>query len=114
VNQRCGPRRLVGPGFTIDPFCSRWNTFWMIRPKSNLLVRGVRSPLKGERKPRDAEKATGFHRRECSFGAFSRSIQLPEDLDLQKANAKYENGLLVIRVPRAESAKPRQITIQTG
>jgi HSP20 family protein len=70
--------------------------------------------IKGERKPRDAEKAAGFHRRECSFGAFSRSIQLPEDLDLQKANAKYENGLLVIRVPRAESAKPRQITIQAG
>jgi len=39
---------------------------------------------------------------------------LAEDLDLQKANAKYENGLLVIRVPGAESAKPRQITIQGG
>jgi HSP20 family protein len=56
----------------------------------------------------------GYHRRERSFGGFSRSIQLPEELDLQKASAKYEDGLLVLRVPRAESAKPRQITIQAG
>ena len=68
--------------------------------------------VRSERKPRDGENAVGFHRRERSFGAFSRSIQLPEDLNLQEASAKYENGLLVIRVPKAESAKPRQITVQ--
>ena len=69
--------------------------------------------VRGERKPHDyRENAVGYHRRERSVGAFSRSIQLPEDLDLQKASAKYENGLLVIRVPKAESAKPRQITVQ--
>jgi len=68
----------------------------------------------GERKPREAEKSIGYHRRERLFGAFSRSVQLPEDLDLQQATAKYENGLLVIRVPKAESSKPRRITIQAG
>jgi HSP20 family protein len=73
-----------------------------------LTIRSERKPLEG------GEKAVGYHRRERSFGAFSRSIQLPEDLDLQSASAKYENGLLVIRVPKAESAKPRQITIQAG
>jgi HSP20 family protein len=72
-----------------------------------LTVRSERTPLAGE-------QAVGYHRRERSFGAFSRSIQLPEDLDLQKASAKYENGLLTIRVPKAESAKPRQIAIQAG
>jgi HSP20 family protein len=70
--------------------------------------------IRSERKPRQGEQAVGYHRRERSFGAFSRSIQLPEDLDLQKATAKYENGLLVVRVPKAESAKPSQITIQVG
>jgi HSP20 family protein len=70
--------------------------------------------IRSERKPLEGEKAVGLHRRERSFGGFSRSIQLPEDLDLQKASAKYENGLLVIRVPKAESAKPRQITIATA
>ena len=70
--------------------------------------------MRSERKPLAGEEAVGYHRRERSFGAFSRSIQLPEDLDLQKASAKYENGLLVVRVPKAESSKPRQITIQAG
>jgi HSP20 family protein len=70
--------------------------------------------IRGERKPRDVSNAVGFHRRERSFGEFSRSVQLPEDYDLQRAEAKYENGLLVIRVPKAESSKPRQITVQTA
>jgi HSP20 family protein len=70
--------------------------------------------LSSQRKPRDVEEAIGFHRRERSFGEFSRSLQLPEDYDLEKADAKYENGLLVIRVPKAEAAKPRQISVQAG
>jgi HSP20 family protein len=70
--------------------------------------------ISSERKPAEGEGAAGYHRRERSFGAFSRSIQLPDDLDLQQANAKYENGLLIIRVPKAEAAKPRQITVAAG
>jgi HSP20 family protein len=70
--------------------------------------------IRGERKPRNVSNAVGYHRRECSFGEFSRSMQLPEDYDLQKAEAKYENGLLVIRLPKAEVAQPRQITVQAG
>ncbi len=69
--------------------------------------------LSSERKPGEADKTLGFHRRERSFGEFSRSLQLPEDYDLQRAEAKYENGLLIIRVPKAEAAKPRQISVQT-
>lgn len=70
--------------------------------------------ISSERKPAEGESATGHHRRERSFGAFSRSVQLPEDLDLQQASAKYENGLLIIHVPTAEAAKPRQITVAAG
>ncbi len=68
--------------------------------------------LSSERKPVDAKESAAYHRRERAFGAFSRSIQLPEDLDPQKATAKYEAGLLTIRVPKAETAKPRQISVQ--
>lgn len=70
--------------------------------------------IHSERKPRDLDRSAGFHRRERSFGEFSRSLQLPEDYDLQRAEAKYQNGLLVIRVPKAESSKPRQINVQVG
>jgi|SRR5579875_2245429 len=56
----------------------------------------------------------GWHRRELSEGQFSRSVQLPDDYDVTRAEARYEAGLLIVRVPRAEHAKPRQITVQTA
>ncbi len=77
-----------------------------------LSCQGRTLSIGSERKPRDIDKSVGFHRRERSFGEFSRSLQLPEDYDLQKATARYENGLLVIHVPKAESSKPRQIAVQ--
>jgi len=54
----------------------------------------------------------GYHRRELNEGKFSRSIQLPDDYDVSRAEARYEAGLLVVRVPTAERAKPRQIRVQ--
>jgi HSP20 family protein len=70
--------------------------------------------IKGERKREQTNGAQGFHRRERPFGEFSRSIQLPDDLDMSKAAAKYENGVLTLRIPKAEAAKPRQITVQAA
>jgi HSP20 family protein len=69
--------------------------------------------LTGERPRDDGNEVRGYHRRERPFGQFSRSIQLPEGVDPDKAGATYEAGILTIRVPRAEHAKPRQIEIQT-
>jgi HSP20 family protein len=43
-----------------------------------------------------------------------RSIQLPNDLDLSKAAANYEGGVLTIKIPKAEAAKPRQITVNAA
>lgn len=77
----------------------------------NVSSKGRTLSLSGECKPSDGNQGS-YHRRERRFGVFSRSIQLPEDLDLEKANAKCEAGLLTIRVPKAESAKPRQISVQ--
>ena len=47
-------------------------------------------------------------------GTFSRTIRLPEDVDVEKAEAKYRNGVLTLRVPRAEAAKPRRIEVQAA
>lgn len=68
--------------------------------------------ISGERVFEPDGDGQGYHRRELSEGKFSRSIQLPEDYEAGKAEARYEAGLLVVRVPRAEHAKPRQITVQ--
>ncbi len=55
-----------------------------------------------------------FHRRERSSGEFSRSLQLPSDLDLSRAEAACAHGILTIRVPKKEEAKPRQITVHSA
>ena len=56
----------------------------------------------------------GFHRRERGEGEFSRSLQLPDDLDLARAQAACKNGILTIRIPKSEAAKPRQISVQAA
>jgi len=55
-----------------------------------------------------------FHRRERGIGQFSRSLQLPEDVDLTKAQATLKHGMLTLHVPRREEAKPRQINVKAA
>ena len=50
-------------------------------------------------------------RSEIGYGKFNRSFELPEDIDAEKIEAHLERGLLVIRVPKAETAKPRTIKV---
>ncbi len=70
--------------------------------------------ISGERKFEPDGNGLGYHRRELSEGKFSRSIRLREDYETGKAEARYEAGLLIVRVPRAEHAKRRQITVHTA
>ena len=84
-----------------------------IDPSSiNVAGQGNTLTIAGERQRETSTEASGYHRRERPFGEFSRSIQLPEQLDLDKAAASYEAGMLIIRVPKAETAKPRQISVK--
>jgi HSP20 family protein len=53
-----------------------------------------------------------YHRREREAGKFSRSVNLPDDIDVDKVDAKLENGILTMTIPKAEKTKPRQITVQ--
>ena len=69
--------------------------------------------IKGRRERRGPEAAS-FHRRERDSGEFSRSLQLPDSLDLMRAEASYKNGILTIRVPKREEAKPRQISVKAA
>jgi len=70
--------------------------------------------VKGERPAEQQSKAGSYHRRERQHGSFARSVALPKDLDTEKATAECRNGLLSIRIPRAEAAKPKQIPIQSA
>src|SRR5262245_25536711 len=67
--------------------------------------------ISGER-PAD-RTGNGYHRRERRFGRFSRSVQIPADLDPENATADYRDGLLTVRIAKAESARPRKVEIRT-
>jgi HSP20 family protein len=69
--------------------------------------------LSGERKNQDPTDELRYHRRERTDGKFSRSIQLSFPVDSNKVNAAYENGILTVRLPRAEADKPRKISVKS-
>ena len=65
-------------------------------------------------RPAEAPKGGAFHRRERDAGSFSRSLQLPEELDVSQTEASYKHGVLTIRVPKRAEAKPRQISVKAA
>jgi HSP20 family protein len=67
--------------------------------------------LTGERKAAFDENDGTFHRSERAYGRFSRSFTLPATVDANRINAAYKDGVLTIRVPQREEAKPRQIAV---
>ncbi len=60
----------------------------------------------------EEEHSWRFHIRERRFGQFQRSLRLPNDVDLDGIQARHENGLLTLVLPKSEAAKPRRISIQ--
>lgn len=68
--------------------------------------------LKGEKKHQTEEKGVSCHLFERSYGAFSRSIQLPAAVESSKINASYKNGVLQITLPKSEETKTREIKIK--
>jgi HSP20 family protein len=75
---------------------------------------GTTLTLSGSRIPDERGNLGAYHRRERRFGEFSRSIQLGQGFDLAKAEARFEAGILTVRVPKAEETKPRQIAVQAA
>jgi len=68
--------------------------------------------ISGERKIPEEGNTVKYHRREREAGKFSRLINLAEDIDANKVDAKLEDGVLTMTISKAEKAKPRQITVQ--
>jgi HSP20 family protein len=70
--------------------------------------------LRGERK-RDTEfDERDAYRLERSFGVFTRSFTLPKTVDSARISASYKNGVLELRLPKAEQAKQRKIEIRAA
>jgi HSP20 family protein len=69
--------------------------------------------LRGERKRDAAVKEDDYHRLERAYGSFQRSFVLPAIVAQEKVQATYREGILELRLPKLESAKPRRIAIQS-
>jgi len=67
--------------------------------------------LSGERLYENEAKEENYYRRERSYGKFQRAFTLPADVDSDRINAKFKDGLLRIEVPKPEQQKPKQVTI---
>ena len=67
--------------------------------------------LTGERKQDQTTRREQFQRVERRFGSFSRSFTLPASVDAGQIAASYKDGVLTIRLPRREEAKPKQINV---
>lgn len=70
--------------------------------------------LSGERKSEHEDKKEGYYRLERSYGQFSRSLRLPNNVDADKVAADYKDGVLKITVPKAERSKAKRISIKAG
>ncbi|RLB97271.1 MAG: Hsp20/alpha crystallin family protein [Deltaproteobacteria bacterium] len=67
--------------------------------------------ISGERQIATEKDNVRYHRKEREAGKFSRAISLPGDIDPDGVSASLNNGILKVSVPKAEKAKPKQITI---
>ena len=79
----------------------------------NISVAGDTLTLSGEKRRAASEvNPEAFHREERAAGKFIRTIELPAEVDDGKVKGEYKNGLLLVTLPKAAKAKPRQIPVQ--
>lgn len=76
-------------------------------------VTGDTLTLSGVRSQDGLPEGARYHRQERRFGEFSRSIQLPYTVDVNKVKAVFKNGVLSVDLPRVEAEKPKKITVKT-
>ena len=67
--------------------------------------------LSGERKSEKDEKDKNFHRIERRYGKFQRSFYLPKNVKADDIKAQYKDGVLMVKIPKSEEAKPKEIAI---
>lgn len=70
--------------------------------------------IQGERRREKDEKTTKYHRVERSYGSFVRSFSLPDQVDENGVKAEYKDGMLNLRIPKSEKAKPRAIEVKVA
>ncbi len=91
----------LAPG--VDP-----NSLGLTVVHNNLTISGEKLQNSEQVKPE------AFHRNERASGKFIRTVELPVEVNEANVKAEYKNGLLVVTLPKAEKAKPKQITVNVA
>jgi HSP20 family protein len=77
-----------------------------------IVVTGDLLTLKGEYKEKEDTKKRSYALREQRFSSFERNLALPAEVEAEHAKAEFENGILTITLPKAETVKPKTITVK--
>jgi HSP20 family protein len=88
------------PGLTTDDF--------------DIEVDGDVLTLSGERTFEEAVEEGRYHRIERSYGRFARSVTLPQNVKADEISANLDDGVLTVRVPKADEVRPRRIAVTAG
>jgi HSP20 family protein len=69
--------------------------------------------LAGKREIQQEHERVSYHRKERAEGTFNRTVTLAAEVNAERVDARYVDGILTLTLPKAEAAKPRQITVRT-
>jgi HSP20 family protein len=110
-----GPLRRWMPAMDVveteDQFVLRADLPGMSEEDVNIELEDRVLTVSGERKAEHEATKGGYHRVERAFGAFVRSLTLPEGVDPEAVEASFDRGVLEVRIPKPEQRKPRKISI---
>jgi HSP20 family protein len=121
--------RFFGEWPTMEPFRREWKPSLDVSETKNNIVVKAEAPgvdpkdidisltgdvltIKGEKRQEKEEKDQNYHRVERSYGVFARSVRLPQEVQSDKIEASYKNGILKITLPKSEEAKKKEIKIK--
>ncbi len=84
-----------------------------VKPEDvDITITGDTLTIRGETQQEDEDKEGSYIRRERRHGEFVRSIALPSGLQVDKADASFNNGELTLKIPKSEQAKPKSIKVK--
>jgi HSP20 family protein len=86
----------------------------MTREDIDINIENFVLTIRGEKKVAGDVKDEQFHHIERRYGTFSRSFSLPQTVDPSRVSAEYKNGVLTVRLPLREEAKPRSIKVDVA
>jgi HSP20 family protein len=97
---------------TDDNFCIKAEVPGIKREDVKINIEDHVLSIHGENKQVKEEEGEQFHRVERYYGSFRRSFTLPENVDEEKIEANFKDGLLTLTIPKTEAAKPKSIEVK--